>query len=106
MLIQVVYGRIGPVIEGKTDPDGDYVQTYTYQAGPVGVAVGDVVMVPATWVNPEPQEATVVALGSSYDGPATQIIRVVESAPAYILPDPDPAWENWKRVIDETGERK
>lgn len=96
MLIQVIYGRIGPVVEGEIDPDGDLVQTYTYSTGLWSVGVGDVVLVPPTWVNPKAQEATVVALGSSYDGPATEIIKAVERA-AY-LPDPDPTWGSWKRA--------
>ena len=44
------------------------------------VEVGDIVEVPASVVSPEPTEATVVRLGSTYRGEHATVIRRVQAA--------------------------
>jgi hypothetical protein len=106
-LIQVIYGRIAPEriadvtacgrCQGKGKAEtcwrsGKFEECpvchgaghperlgYTYSAAePVGI--GDVVIVPGNWLCTDPQEATVVALGSTYDGAVTPIRRILERA--------------------------
>lgn len=53
---------------------------YTYLAeDELGLEVGDIVIVPPTWVIPEPQRARVEAIGSPYEGPLTKIIGRAEA---------------------------
>jgi len=72
MRVLVSYGRHSPA------PAVGTCRAYTYETGMAKVAVGDIVLVPATWVNPNPQEATVVSLKTHYDGDVHRILRVVE----------------------------
>jgi hypothetical protein len=44
------------------------------------VAVGDIVLAPPNWQVPVPQEATVVRLGTTYEGDLTPIRRMVRQA--------------------------
>ncbi len=52
---------------------------YAYDANGLRLEIGDVVLVPATWVDAErtPREATVVSLLSDYTGVAQRIISLV-----------------------------
>lgn len=68
--IQVVFGRVDVA---KLDPR---TRTYTY-AAPDHVKVGYVVEVPGNAINAHPQEATIVALTSTYVGPVKPITRIV-----------------------------
>ena len=76
VLIGIVYGRrksVGAVRGGRT---------YTYRVDEE-VGVGDIVLVPPTWLTPIEQEATVVTLNApplDEDVTIESIIRVVERA--------------------------
>lgn len=77
MRIQVVFGRRSQhALPGLESPNRKGL-AYTYEADPP-IAVGDIVLVPASFVTPEPQVATVVALHSDYDKPVKRILHVVE----------------------------
>jgi RecJ-like exonuclease len=105
-LVQVVYGRTTvhdaiscPRCKGKGQSEtyftsGVYetcpycegaghtlkgTRAYTYRAAEP-VALGDIVEVPGNRLNASPQEATVIAFGSDYDGPVSSIRRVVARA--------------------------
>lgn len=103
MKIQVAYGRVDPAgwlkcprCEGRGEAEtafqsgvfqvcpycngsgaNPHPRTYTYSTDET-VGVGDVVLVPGNWVKSEPQEATVIVLGSDYDGSITPVSRVIE----------------------------
>lgn len=81
MKIQVQYGRLEEsTVEAYVrvfleDPARQVGYAYRIDEP---VSVGDVVLVPGTWLNPHPQEATVVALGSEYAGPTASVVQVLE----------------------------
>jgi hypothetical protein len=54
-------------------------RAYTYRVTEP-VAVDDIVEVPGNWLHPGPQEATIIALESDYDGPVSPIRRVIARA--------------------------
>jgi hypothetical protein len=64
--------------------DGEQIVTcgrYTYTwAGPGSLAVGDRVTLPANYVNRSPFEGTVTALGSSYRGALSRVVRRLPAA--------------------------
>jgi hypothetical protein len=79
MLIQVAYGHHD--IAANTDRDGTWkgLRLYTYFTN-WDIGVGDIVRVPGNAFNPQAQDATVVRLGSSYDGDVTSVLSVVARA--------------------------
>jgi Ribonuclease G/E len=58
--------------------------TYTSRAS---VEVGDLVMTPGNWHRKDPQTATVVAIGSDYDGHCSEILRVLERTEETLEPE-------------------
>lgn len=56
-------------------------RAYTYRTAEP-VALGDIVEVPGNWLSASPQEATVIAFGSDYDGPVSPIRAVIERTSA------------------------
>lgn len=81
MLIQVAFGHHD--IAASTGTDGRWTgpRLYTYFTT-WEVRPGDIVRVPGNWVNPNAHEATVVHLGSDYDGDVTSVLSVVQRAGA------------------------
>jgi hypothetical protein len=76
MRVEVVYGRKTPEVARDAADD-------IYEADDADLAVGDIVLLPGTWRAEmtgytEPKEATVASVGSSYIGPVSRILRVVE----------------------------
>ena len=72
MKIKVTFGRVDDLSKTASR------KSYTYYAPDDSVAVGDLVSVPGTWLFNEPQEATVVAIGSDWHGDVSSIIGVIE----------------------------
>lgn len=71
--------------------------TYKWEFDPFveerqSLAIGDKVEIPPNQVQEEGASATVVALGSSYDGPMKEIVRVIKRAGI-----------DWDKVGDVTG---
>lgn len=77
MRVEVIYGEHDLSEAGRG---------YAYDDRGLGAQVGDIVLVPTTWLNElrgsgmNGQVATVCALGSDYDGHASSILRIVERA--------------------------
>lgn len=71
--VQVVFGRVD-VSDLTPETLG---RTFTYLTD-LDVHLGDVVILPGTWVNPEEQEGTVVALTSAYEGELSHVLRLAE----------------------------
>jgi len=70
MLIRVHYGE-----REVTEPAGESLG-YTYWSD-TDVSVGDIVLVPGTFVHPSPQPATVIGIGSNYAGPLSNVLYVL-----------------------------
>jgi len=72
-LIRVLHGR-HDVVDVTPDPIG-----YTYSAYETEpLSIGDVVEVPGSWHRPSLGEATVVGIGSDFEGAIVPIVRVIE----------------------------
>jgi hypothetical protein len=100
--VVVIYGRWSLPVVGR--------KGYTYETD-LGLQVGDIVMVPPTAICREPQEATVVRLGSDYSGYVHKITELVARKPmhdqdrAMIHGEPsDHPWYCQCRVCDDEGE--
>jgi hypothetical protein len=52
---------------------------YTYETD-LKLKIGDTVLLPATWVDSDPWEATVTALESSYNGSCSKVLSVVNKS--------------------------
>ena len=50
---------------------------YTYETD-LKLEIGDTVLLPSTWADSDPWEATVTALQSSYKGSCSKILSVVK----------------------------
>jgi len=77
-LVEVRYGVLSEPAGGWKDGG----EGYAYRTSIKGLEVGDVVLVPRTWLSelqggPKEQEATVVSTYSAYQGSASSIIRLV-----------------------------
>jgi hypothetical protein len=73
--IRVVHKRLTPAEIAEKR----YGRSYTYWTDEIAF-VGDVVEVPPNWLFSSPQTATVVAVGSTYDGEMATIRRIVARA--------------------------
>jgi hypothetical protein len=70
-LVEVSYGIHCPAKDGG--------HGYAYNTS-MSVNVGDIVLVPGTFVHPEPQEATIVSTFSDYRGPCRWITSMLVPA--------------------------
>lgn len=71
MKIEIFFGR------HIATPGNFYGRGYAYECHEP-VQVGDIVQLPGNAVNPEPQEGTVIALDSAYEGDMATVVKVVE----------------------------
>jgi hypothetical protein len=74
------------VISGIHQPQQDGGSGYSYHCSGLKLELGDIVLLPPSWVDTEihgkydPIEGTVVSTYSDYDGPVKSIIRLVKKA--------------------------